>query len=54
MQITYVLKTHNTQDFLVGSRELAKPTGAELLLQKEVKTGNMIFSHNVLKQGDMY
>ncbi|MEZ7499396.1 MBL fold metallo-hydrolase [Flavobacterium sp. Arc3] len=54
MQITHVLETHIHADFLAGSRELAKVTGAELFLSAEGgEDWQYEFPHNGLKQGDI-
>ena len=32
MKITKIFETHKNEDYVIGSRELARPTGAESLL----------------------
>lgn len=54
MQITHILETHIHADFLAGSRELAKLTGAELYLSAEGgKDWQYEFPHNSLRHGDI-
>ena len=53
MKITHVFETHIHADFLAGSRELAKLTGAEMYLSDEGGEGwEYEFSHHGLKDGD--
>ncbi len=53
MKITHIFETHIHADFLAGSRELAKLTGAEIYLSAEGGPGwEYEFPHNGLKDGD--
>lgn len=53
MKITHILETHIHADFLSGSRELAKLTGAEIYLSDEGGEGwKYEFPHIGLKDGD--
>lgn len=53
MTITHIFETHIHADFLAGSRELAKLTGAELYLSDEGGKGwEYEFPHHGLKDGD--
>jgi hydroxyacylglutathione hydrolase len=53
MTITHILETHIHADFLAGSRELAKLTGAKLYLSDEGGPGwEYEFAHEGLKDGD--
>ena len=53
MKITHIFETHIHADFLAGSRELAKLTGAEMYLSDEGGKGwEYEFSHHGLKDGD--
>jgi hydroxyacylglutathione hydrolase len=53
MTITHIFETHIHADFLAGSRELAKLTGAELYLSDEGgKEWVYEFPHHGLKDGD--
>ena len=53
MKITHVLETHIHADFLAGSRELAKLTGADMYLSDEGGEGwEYEFEHVGLKDGD--
>jgi hydroxyacylglutathione hydrolase len=53
MVITHILETHIHADFLAGSRELAKLTGAKLYLSDEGGPGwQYEFEHEGLKDGD--
>ena len=53
MKITHVFETHIHADFLAGTRELAKLTGAEMYLSDEGGEGwEYEFSHHGLKDGD--
>ena len=53
MKITHIFETHIHADFLAGSRELAKLTGAELYLSDEGGTGwEYEFPHVGVKDGD--
>ena len=53
MKITHVLETHIHADFLAGSRELAKLTGASLYLSDEGgESWDYDFPHIGLKDGD--
>ncbi len=53
MKITHIFETHIHADFLAGSRELAKLTGAELFLSAEGGEGwEYEFPHQGLKDGD--
>src|SRR5688572_5653787 len=53
MKITHILETHIHADFLAGSRELAKLTGAELYLSDEGGEGwQYEFPHIGLNDGD--
>ena len=53
MKITHIFETHIHADFLAGSRELAKLTGAELYLSDEGGDGwKYEFPHHGLKDGD--
>lgn len=53
-KITHILETHIHADFLCGSRELAKLTGAELYLSDEGdKDWKYEFPHNKVKHGDI-
>ena len=53
MKITHIFETHIHADFLAGSRELAKLTGAEMYLSDEGGEGwEYEFSHHGLKDGD--
>lgn len=53
MKITHIFETHIHADFLAGSRELAKLTGAELYLSDEGGDGwEYEFRHHGLKDGD--
>jgi hydroxyacylglutathione hydrolase len=52
MKITHIFETHIHADFLAGSRELAKLTGAELYLSDEGGEGwEYEFPHHGLKDG---
>lgn len=52
MKITHIFETHIHADFLAGSRELAKLTGAELYLSDEGGEGwKYEFAHHGLKDG---
>lgn len=52
MKITHIFETHIHADFLAGSRELAKLTGAELYLSDEGGKGwEYEFPHHGLKDG---
>ncbi len=52
MKITHIFETHIHADFLAGSRELAKLTGAELYLSDEGGEGwEYEFPHHGLKNG---
>jgi hydroxyacylglutathione hydrolase len=54
MKITHVTETHIHADFLSGSRELAKLTGAELYLSDEGGPGwEYEFPNHKLKHGDI-
>lgn len=54
MKITHVTETHIHADFLSGSRELAKLTGAELYLSDEGGSGwEYEFPNHKLKHGDI-
>lgn len=53
MKITHILETHIHADFLCGSRELAKLTGAEMYLSDMGdKDWKYEFPHHKLKHGD--
>lgn len=53
MKITHIFETHIHADFLAGSRELAKLTGAEMFLSDEGGEGwEYEFPHHGLKDGD--
>lgn len=53
MKITHIFETHIHADFLAGSRELAKLTGAQLYLSDEGGEGwEYEFPHHGLKDGD--
>jgi len=53
MVITHIFETHIHADFLAGSRELAKLTGAKLYLSDEGGPGwEYEFAHEGLKDGD--
>ena len=53
MKITHIFETHIHADFLAGSRELAKLTGADMYLSDEGGEGwEYEFSHYGLKNGD--
>lgn len=53
MKITHIFETHIHADFLAGSRELAKLTGAELYLSDEGGPDwQYEFPHHGLKDGD--
>lgn len=53
MTITHIFETHIHADFLAGSRELAKLTGAEMYLSDEGGEGwEYEFKHHGLKDGD--
>ncbi len=53
MKITHIFETHIHADFLAGSRELAKLTGAQLYLSDEGGEGwEYEFPHQGLKDGD--
>ncbi|MGB4398797.1 MAG: rhodanese-like domain-containing protein [Daejeonella sp.] len=53
MKITHILETHIHADFLAGSRELAKLTGADMYLSDEGGQGwEYEFPHIGLKDGD--
>ena len=53
MKITHIFETHIHADFLAGSRELAKLTGAEMYLSDEGGEGwEYEFPHHGLKGGD--
>lgn len=53
MKITYIMETHIHADFLAGSRELAKLTGAHLYLSDEGGADwQYEFPHVGLKDGD--
>ena len=53
MKITHIFETHIHADFLSGSRELAKLTGADLYLSDEGgKDWQYEFPHHGLKDGD--
>ncbi len=53
MKITHIFETHIHADFLAGSRELAKLTGAEMYLSDEGGEGwEYQFPHHGLKDGD--
>ena len=53
MKITHIFETHIHADFLAGSRELAKLTGAELYLSDEGGAGwEYEFPHHGLKDKD--
>ncbi len=53
MKITHIFETHIHADFLAGSRELAKLTGAGLYLSDEGGKGwEYEFPHHGLKDGD--
>jgi hydroxyacylglutathione hydrolase len=53
MKITHILETHIHADFLAGSRELAKLTGADMYLSDEGGEGWLYeFPHIGLKDGD--
>lgn len=55
MRITHVAETHIHADFLTGSRELAKVTGAQLYLSDEGGEGWLYeFPHVGLKDGDTF
>jgi hydroxyacylglutathione hydrolase len=55
MKITHIAETHIHADFLTGSRELAKVTGAELYLSDEGGEGWLYeFPHVGLKDGDSF
>lgn len=54
MKITHVFETHIHADFLAGSRELAKLTGAEMYLSDEGGPGwEYEFAHHGLKDGEI-
>jgi hydroxyacylglutathione hydrolase len=53
LTITHIFETHIHADFLAGSRELAKLTGAKLFLSDEGGPGwEYEFAHEGLKNGD--
>ena len=53
MKITHIFETHIHADFLAGSRELAKLTGADMYLSDEGGEGwEYEFPHHGLKNGD--
>ena len=53
MKITHIFETHIHADFLAGSRELAKLTGADMYLSDEGGKGwEYEFPHHGLKDGD--
>jgi len=53
MKITHIFETHIHADFLAGSRELAKLTGADMYLSDEGGDGwEYEFPHKGLKDGD--
>lgn len=53
MKITHIFETHIHADFLAGSRELAKLTGADMYLSDEGgKDWEYEFDHKGLKHGD--
>ena len=53
MKITHIFETHIHADFLAGSRELAKLTGAEMYLSDEGGKGwEYEFPHQGLKDGE--
>lgn len=53
MKITHIFETHIHADFLAGSRELAKLTGADMYLSDEGGSGwEYEFPHVGLKDGD--
>lgn len=53
MKITHIFETHIHADFLSGSRELAKLTGADMYLSDEGGSGwEYEFDHKGLKDGD--
>ncbi len=53
MKITHIFETHIHADFLAGSRELAKLTGADMYLSDEGGSGwEYEFPHIGLKDGD--
>jgi hydroxyacylglutathione hydrolase len=55
MKITHILETHIHADFLSGSRELAKLTGADMYLSDEGGPGwEYEFPHKGLKDGDRF
>ncbi len=55
MKITHILETHIHADFLSGSRELAKLTGAGMYLSDEGGEGwEYEFPNNKLKDGDTF
>jgi len=55
MKITHILETHIHADFLAGSRELAKLTGAEMYLSNEGgEDWEYTFPNNKLKDGDTF
>ncbi|MCI0751571.1 MAG: MBL fold metallo-hydrolase, partial [Flammeovirgaceae bacterium] len=52
MKITHIAETHIHADFLTGSRELAKLTGAKIYLSDEGGEGwRYEFAHEGLKDG---
>lgn len=53
MKITHIMETHIHADFLSGSRELAKITGAQMYLSDEGGEGwQYEFAHTGVKNGD--
>ncbi|MBM3401605.1 MAG: MBL fold metallo-hydrolase [Bacteroidetes bacterium] len=53
MEITHIFETHIHADFLAGSRELSKLTGAQMYLSDEGGPGwEYEFAHHGLKDGD--
>src|SRR5690606_7157127 len=54
MEITHVAETHIHADFLAGTRELAKVTGAKMYLSDEGGADwQYEFEHEGLKDGDI-